>query len=228
MTGPRVGVAVPAAGAGRRMGGTRKPFLVLGGRPLLLWALRPFLELPEVTAVAVALGAADAADPPAWLRGHDPRIRVVEGGEERTDSVRAAVAALPADVDVIAVHDAARPFVTADAVRRCIDVARAGQGAVAGCPAVDTIKEVDGARRVLSTPDRARLWHAHTPQVFPAALLRAAYTRPGAAGTDDAALVEAAGGEVVMIDAGPHNLKITRPADLPLAEAILAAREGVR
>lgn len=225
-----VGVAVPAAGSGRRMGGVRKPFLELAGEPVLIHALRPFLADDRVIAVVVALGAADAADPPAWLTDLDPRIRVVAGGTTRAESVRNALEALPADVTVLAVHDAARPLVGSDVVARCIDVATSGMGAVAGCPAVDTMKLVDDEARITATPDRARLWHAHTPQVFPARLLRRAYavdTLTLAGATDDAALAERVGARVRMVDEGPANLKVTRPEDLPVAEAILRARGGV-
>ncbi|MHB1194386.1 MAG: 2-C-methyl-D-erythritol 4-phosphate cytidylyltransferase [Longimicrobiales bacterium] len=222
----RVGVAVPAAGSGQRMGGARKPFLELAGEPVLLHALRPFLADPRVVAVVVALAEPDAAAPPAWLTGLDSRIRVVRGGETRAESVRRALAALPEDLDVVAVHDAARPLVTEEVVARCIDVAVAGEGAVAGCPAVDTMKEVDGEGRVLATPDRRRIWHAHTPQVFPAGALRHAYQGDLAGATDDASLVERGALTVRMVDGGPANLKVTRAADLELAEAILRAREG--
>jgi 2-C-methyl-D-erythritol 4-phosphate cytidylyltransferase len=178
-----------------------------------------------VVSIAVALAADDAENPPAWLVELDHRIQVVAGGETRTDSVRSAIAALPADVDVIAVHDAARPLVTPQVVAACITVAAGGEGAVAGCPAVDTVKEVDASHRIMGTPDRARLWRAHTPQVFPAALLRAAYASAGPDATDDAALVERAGGAVRMVDGGAWNLKVTRPEDVPVAEALLRRRQ---
>ncbi|MFQ5536365.1 MAG: 2-C-methyl-D-erythritol 4-phosphate cytidylyltransferase [Gemmatimonadota bacterium] len=220
----RVGVAVPAAGWGRRMGGVRKAFLELSGAPLLVHALRPFLTLPEVIAVAVALPEEDAGDPPAWLTGLDPRVRVVAGGASRTASVRGALAALPTEANIIAVHDAARPLVTREVIRRCIHVAAGGEGAVAGIRAVDTIKETDRRGRIVSTPDRSALWQAQTPQVFPADILRKAYSLPDAEATDDAALVERAGGRVRMVEVEGWNLKVTRPEDAAAAAAILAAR----
>ncbi|MGD8319372.1 MAG: 2-C-methyl-D-erythritol 4-phosphate cytidylyltransferase [Gemmatimonadota bacterium] len=223
----RVGVAVPAAGSGRRLGGVRKPFLELAGEPILVHALRPFLADARVVRVVVALGADDAADPPPWLTGLDARIGVVAGGPTRAHSVRNALDALPADLQVIAVHDAARPLVAAEVVSRCIDLAAVGKGAVAGCPAVDTMKEVDAGGYVVSTPDRAALWHAHTPQVFPAEALRRAYAAPPEAlarATDDAVLAASVGVRVRMVDGGPTNLKVTRHGDLALAEAVLAER----
>lgn len=208
------------------MGGVRKPFIELLGEPVLVHALRPLLDDPRVVSVVVALAPDEAGSPPSWLVDLDSRVRVVAGGDTRTDSVRAALAALPRDLDVIAVHDAARPLVTAEVVARCIDLASGGRGAVAGCPAVDTLKEVglDGA--IVGTPDRARFWHAHTPQVFPADVLRRAYATGGGGATDDAALVERVGGEVHLVDDGPSNMKVTRPEDVLVAEALLRSRKA--
>ena len=204
------------------MGGRRKPFLALRGEPLLLHALRPFLVHPAVTAVCVALSADDAADPPAWLRDLDPRLGLVTGGDSRAASARAGLAALP-DVDVVLVHDAARPLVTGAMLDRCIAAAALGQGAVAGWPATDTLKEVDIECRVVGTPDRGRIWHAQTPQAFPADLLRRAYAAwDGSEATDDATLVERVGGTVVVVEGSPMNLKVTRPEDVVVAEALMA------
>jgi len=201
-------------------------FLELAGRPVLEHALEAFLAEERVVSVVIALAPDDAASPPDWLTSLDPRIVVVAGGDTRSQSVRAAIAALPDDLDVIAVHDAARPLVEWALVVRCVDLALGGVGAVAGCPAVDTMKVVDVDGAVLDTPDRATLWHAHTPQVFPAAALRAAYEAVTGEGTDDAALVERCDPnlKVMMVDGGPGNLKVTRLVDLPLAEALLARR----
>jgi 2-C-methyl-D-erythritol 4-phosphate cytidylyltransferase len=208
------------------MGGVRKAFLELAGEPALVHALRPFLRELRVTKVVVALPPDDAAAPPPWLRRLAPRVGVVPGGGTRTESVRAAIGALPAELDAIAVHDAARPLVTAAVVARCIDLALEGFGAVAGCPAVDTLKRVGPDQTIVDTPDRAAFWHAQTPQVFPASVLRAAYADPAADGTDDATLVERAGPAMVvrMVDAGAANLKVTQPLDVLVAEAILRGR----
>lgn len=218
----RVGVVVPAAGEGRRMGGLRKPFLTLRGEPLLLHSLRTLLDHPRVTAVRVALAPDDAAEPPAWLASLDGRLEVVAGGFTRATSVQAALAALPG-VNLVLVHDGARPLVSRAIVDRCLAVAAQGQGAVAGWPATDTLKEVDDGGLVVATPDRRRLWHAQTPQAFPAALIRSAYQAwDGSETTDDAALVEGIGGTVIMVEGSPTNLKVTRPEDLAVAESLLA------
>lgn len=219
-----VGVAVPAAGMGTRMGGVRKPFMDLAGHPILFWALRPFLQHPQVTAVSVALGEEDAASPPEWLISLDPRIQVVPGGATRGDSVRAALASLPAELDLVAIHDAARPLVTGEILDRCLAAVGSERGAVAGWPAVDTLKEVARGGRIVSTPNRDRIWHAQTPQVFPRLKILEAYRRAledRVIDTDDSALVERIGGEMVMVSGSPFNLKVTRPEDLSLAELLL-------
>lgn len=224
---PKVGVAIPASGMGRRMGGVSKPFLQLHGEPTLLWAIRPFLTLPEVTCLAVALPPEVAQDPPAWLSELDPRIRITAGGETRRDSVWNAIRVLPEDVTVIAVHDAARPLVDVEVIRTCVELAHSGEGAVAGIPVVDTLKRVDGDRRIVETPDRSTLWQAQTPQVFPRDMLVEAYRRAHAEGwpaTDDSALVERVGGTVTMVEASSRNMKVTRPEDVALVETFLEQR----
>ena len=220
----RVGVAVPAAGLGRRMGGVRKPFLELAGKPVLLRSLSPFLAEPRGTAIAISVTREELDNQPEWLTDLDKRIVIVEGGATRGASVACAIAALPDDVTEIAVHDGARPLVAPEVISRCIDVARTGVGAVAGEPMIDTVKRVDKEDFVTATTDRSTLWSAHTPQVFPAMMLRAAYSKGSAVTTDDASLVEATGGRIQMLDDGGMNIKITRPADLVLAEAILSTR----
>lgn len=223
----RVAAAIAAAGEGTRMGGRRKQYLELAGEPVLLRALRPFLEHPAVVGVVIALPPADVAAPPPWLAGRDPRVALVAGGATRGESVRAALERVPEDVDVVLVHDAARPLVTAEIVGRCIGAAARGVGAVAAWPETDTVKEVDEARRIVATADRGRLWRAQTPQAFPRAMILEAYRRAAVEGfdaTDDAALVERYGGVVTVVEGSAENIKITGPEDLVVAEALLALR----
>ena len=224
-TSLHVGVVVPAAGLGIRMGGARKPFLELDGEPLLLHALRPFLKDDRVVTVVVSLAPQDIAEVTDWIRRLDDRIKLVEGGVNRTESVRNAVSVLPTTLDVIAIHDAVRPLVTSAIVGECIDLATTGVCAVAGCPVIDTIKRVNEEFQVLETADRNVLWHAHTPQVFPANLLRKAY-ESGEVGTDDAMLLESFDARLQMVDDGGTNIKVTRPADLIIAQAILGLQCG--
>jgi 2-C-methyl-D-erythritol 4-phosphate cytidylyltransferase len=212
------------------MGGARKALLELAGEPVLVHALRPLLADPRVAAIRVALADDDAAHPPSWLTALDDRVRVVAGGATRADSVARAVEALPDEVEVILVHDAARPLVTAAVVDRVISEAAAGRGAIAGWPATDTLKRVDAGRRVIGTPERDTLWHAQTPQGFPASWLREALAdaQRRADATDDASLVEALGHEVVMVEGSRWNLKVTTPDDLPVASALLARAPHAR
>lgn len=228
-----LGVAVPAAGLGRRAGG-RKQYRELTGRPVLLWALESFLADPRVRSVAVALPSEDVQDPPEWLLGIDPRVRVVEGGSHRGASVAAAVRSLSPDLDLVAVHDAARPLMGADVLERLVAELTVGgselDGAVAGWPAVDTLKRTAADDVVLETPDRRRYWHAQTPQLFRTGILRQAYEGEHTAdATDDAELVARIGGRIRMVRGSRWNLKVTLPEDVAMAEGVLRARpEGTR
>lgn len=223
----RAAVLVPAAGAGRRMGGARKPMLELAGEPLLLHAVRPFLTFPEVQQVIVALPADAAGDPPAWLTDLDARVRIVAGGAERGDSVRAALAATDEAIDVVLVHDAARPLIRREVIERALAAAVQGRSVIAAVPLADTVQQVDPRGVIIDTPDRAQLRAAQTPQAFPRSILMAAYARAateGVAATDDAALVARCGVPVATIEGDVENLKVTTPADLVVAEALLASR----
>jgi 2-C-methyl-D-erythritol 4-phosphate cytidylyltransferase len=223
----RAAVLVPAGGSGTRLGGVAKPFLELAGEPMLVHTLRPFLACREVVAIVVALPEVLAAAPPAWLLALDRRITIVAGGRERGESVRHALHAAPTDVDVVLVHDAARPLATVELVQRTIAAAARGECVIAAVRATDTIQVVDGDRRIVATPDRSRLWQAQTPQGFPRAILADAYRRAAADGhaaTDDAALVTRYGGTVRVIEGEPENIKVTYAADLPVAEALLRVR----
>jgi 2-C-methyl-D-erythritol 4-phosphate cytidylyltransferase len=221
---PRAAAVVPAGGAGLRMGapGIRKQYLELAGDPILLHALRPFLGHPAFEWIVVALPAEDVASPPPFL---PPEVIVVAGGETRSDSVQAGLDAVPDAADVVLIHDAARPLLPRPVLDRVLHAAASGVGAVAATPVADTVKRVDEQGAIVQTLDRRGLWHAQTPQGFPRSMLVEAYRRAAAHGlvaTDDAAVVEHYGGRVVVVEGDARNLKITRPADLVLAETILA------
>lgn len=227
---PRAAAVVVAGGAGRRMGGgggVRKQYLEIEGEPVLLRAIRPFLDHPAVSEVVVVLPADDLAEPPSWLTALP--LTLAAGGAERGESVWNGLAALSADAGIVLVHDGARPFVTGEIIDRVL--ARAGEGgAIAAIPATDTIKEVDAAGRIVRTANRSRLWQAQTPQGFPLPLLKDAYERArrdGWSGTDDASLCERAGVSVTVVEGSRDNIKITTPSDLPIARAIAARlRDG--
>jgi 2-C-methyl-D-erythritol 4-phosphate cytidylyltransferase len=220
----KAGAIIPAAGSGERMGGTRKAFLELSGKPLLQHCLESFFAADSIAHIAIALPADAVHDLPAWLR--DDRITVVPGGAQRADSVRAGLQALPADVDVIVIHDAARPLVSAEMIERVIEAAAGGVSAAIALQVTDTLHEVDAQQQIVSTPDRARFWRAQTPQAFPRAALEAAYARTTnvSAATDEAGMVAAAGLPVRMLHGEVWNIKITTPEDVALAEATLARR----
>ena len=213
---------VPAAGAGARMGGVRKPFIELGGRTVLDWALSPFLARRDVVEVVVALGAGGAGDRSART---DERVRFVRGGASRFESVANALARLQSDACVVAVHDGARPFPSPGVIDECIRLAARGCGAVAGVPAVDTVKRIADGGRIAGTPRRDELWYAQTPQVFAREVLEQAVARcreSGLSPTDDASMVESPDADVRMVASSSLNLKITTPEDVVIAEAYIA------
>lgn len=202
-----------AAGSGARYGGgTPKQYLPLAGHRVLDWSLAAAREASDGVVLVVHPDRAHDLEPGADV--------VVAGGATRSASVRAGLAAVPADADVVVVHDAARPLAPpalfAEVVAAVVDGAA---GAVPGLPVTDTIKRVRRGR-VVETLDRATLVAVQTPQAFGAAALRRAHEAEPEA-TDDAALVEAAGGEVVVVLGDPANVKITRPGDLEAAERAL-------
>lgn len=224
---PRAAAVVVAGGSGRRMGGgVRKQYMEVGGEPILLRAARAFASHPDVGAVVVVLPPEDAASPPAWLL--ELGVTVVAGGEERGDSVWNGLLATPDDAEVVLVHDGARPFVSAEVIGRVLEAARAG-ATLAALPVTDTLKEVAADGTVVGTPDRARFWQAQTPQGFPRAVLLEAHRRARAEGvraTDDAALCERYGIPVRVVEGAADNLKVTRPADLHVAEALARRLPG--
>jgi 2-C-methyl-D-erythritol 4-phosphate cytidylyltransferase len=208
---------IPAAGRGERLGSDGpKALVVCAGRPLIEWSLDVLAQVCDRVVVAV---------PPGHPTGDD----WVEGGPVRSDSVRRALAAAP-EATIAVVHDAARPLITRELVERCVDAVREGwDGAVAAAPVTDTVKEAAPDGRVERTLDRSRLWAIQTPQAFDADVLRRALdVAPEvlAAATDDASLVEAAGGRVRVVEAPPENVKVTRPVDLELVAAALRARSA--
>jgi len=264
-----VTAVIAAAGSGERLGaGGPKAFVPLAGRPMIEWSLDA-LRRAEVAAIVVAVPPARSSRPldPApedprgasapgnrqpmgrivgsdWTfrpAGGDPPT-IVEGGATRSESVANALAVV--ETELVAIHDAARPLLTADLLRGVVATLGAdpeAAGAIAATPVTDTIKRT--ARRVMNRPhpgvvdsslgveetlERDGLWAAQTPQVFRAGVLRAAIEAAGGDvdATDEAVLVERAGGRVLIHPAPPENLKVTTPFDLLLAERLLAERSA--
>ncbi len=220
----RVAAIVVAGGSGRRIAdaaaGARKQYLEVGGVPVLLRAIRPFVDHAAVREVIVVLPAEDVGAPPPWLA--EVRVTLVGGGAERGDSVWNGLSALSDETELVLVHDGARPFVTAALIDRVLAAVAEG-GAVPALPVTETVKEEGGDGLVARTPDRSRLWNAQTPQAFRRHLLVSAYRRARDekwSFTDDASVVERAGFPVRLVTGAPENLKITRPEDLEIAELI--------
>jgi 2-C-methyl-D-erythritol 4-phosphate cytidylyltransferase len=207
-------------------GAVRKQYLEVGGIPVLQRAVTPFIAHARISVIVVVLPPEDVEAPPAWLAGLP--VAIVAGGAERGDSVWNGLLATPEDAPTVLVHDGARPFVTAEIIGRVLDGCAEG-GAIAAVQVTDTIKEVGPGGVILGTPDRSRLWSAQTPQGFPRAALVRAYERAreeGVAATDDAALFERYCGPVRVVAGSERNLKVTRPADLAVAEALALAGHG--
>jgi 2-C-methyl-D-erythritol 4-phosphate cytidylyltransferase len=228
-------VVVAAAGRGERLGpGEPKALRLLAGEPLVVHAVRSLVVAPSVDVIVVAAPADAVGQVRAMLAdvvGDRVRLAVVAGGSDRQDSVYRALGVLPVDVDVVLVHDAARALVPVAVVEAVVAAVRSGAGAVVpALPVADTVKRAGDDRVVTQTVDRAELFAAQTPQGFRRVVLAAAHEAARAEGghadsaTDDAGLVERVGGTVLLIGGSEEAFKVTRPIDLLLAEALLAAR----
>src|SRR6267154_1303722 len=239
----KVFVIVPAAGLGTRMGSRSpvkarkkapsKQFKELGGVPILLHTLRKFVAAPDVYEIIVALRKDEIAGFRTQLEKQYPeilnkRLQLVEGGEHRQDSVASALAAVAAEADdIVLVHDGVRPFVTPEIITEVIAATQKHGAAIAGMPAVDTIKQVDRTAEgavIKATIPRASIVMAQTPQGFRYSILKKAFedaAADGFVGTDEASLIERSGHPVAVVMGSPRNLKITTPGDLELAEFYL-------
>jgi 2-C-methyl-D-erythritol 4-phosphate cytidylyltransferase len=213
----RVAAIVPAAGRGERLGlPVPKALLEVGGRSLVEHAVAGLVRAGVETVVVAA--PADVIDE---VRRLVPQATVVVGGSDRCESVRLALDAIPAEVDAVLVHDAARPFGSDDVVHRVVDALRAGASAVIPVvPLADTVKRIDGNGVVIETIDRSTLRAVQTPQGFRRDVLVAAHRNQNADVTDDAALVEAMGVEVRTVDGDPRAFKVTTQWDFGVAEAL--------
>jgi len=227
----KVTAIIPAAGMGKRMGkSVAKQFLPLGDMPMLAHTLLAFQRTTEVDEVIPILSQDDME---GCLKDvielfHITKVRtLVVGGKERQDSVANGLHKLAKDTTIVLVHDAVRPFVTAEMIRESIDYAKKGECVTVGVPLKDTVKEVNAKSIVVQTLERSRLWAIQTPQTFPVKILKQAYAaaqKQNRYGTDDATLVERAGNKVRVIMGSYENIKITTPEDLLLAEEILKRR----
>jgi 2-C-methyl-D-erythritol 4-phosphate cytidylyltransferase len=244
----KVIVIIPAAGLGTRMAPTpvggkskkksspSKQFTELGGTPILIHTLRKFAAVEAVSEIWIALRENEIAGFRSQLESEvkdiKKKVELVVGGEHRQQSVENALNAVAAGPDeVVLVHDAVRPFVTPEIIKEVIEAAQKYGAAIAGLPAVDTVKQVertaDGAL-VKATIPRASIVMAQTPQGFRYSVIKKAFdeaSADGFLGTDEASLVERSGHEVAVVMGSPRNIKITAPADMELAEFYLKSSD---
>lgn len=239
----KLAVILPAAGLGTRMsragaapaeffGSSRKQFMELEGAPILVHTARKFVESPLVHEIVVAVRAEDIDWVAELLQPEGQELpgglRVVAGGDSRQESVECAFNVLPTDTDLVAVHDAVRPFIDPDTIRRVVEAAEETGAAIVGVVPVDTVKQVSGAQaggaRVRATISRERLVLAQTPQVFRYEVLRRAFAKAREdcfAGTDESSLVEHLDDvEISVVPGSERNIKITRPSDMDLARLL--------
>jgi len=225
-----VGAIIVGAGRGERMGGVDKVFAPLDGKPILTYSIAAFQASELIEAIVVVLNERNVEQGRAIIRagGWDKVIAVITGGARRQDSTRAGIASLQS-CDIVAVHDAARPFVTTELIRRGVEATILHGAAIAAMPVKETIKHVDATGLILNTPPRESLWAAQTPQFARRAALDRALAEAQARGatvTDEAAALEAVGQRVTVFAGAYTNLKVTTPEDLILAAALLEAGVG--
>ena len=211
---------------------TPKQFLELDGTPIVILSLRRIAACPQVTDIIVATRADEVARLKERIAGEKFKqpVRVVKGGDSRQDSVAAALREVANDTEIVLVHDAVRPFVTAEQIARVIEEARRCEAAILGIPAMDTVKEVKRASLpedvalIMGTMPRERVVLAQTPQGFSTKLLKEAFARAeadGVSASDEAGLVERIGHDVHVVLGSERNMKITKPADMELARFYL-------
>ena len=221
-----VSAIIAAAGQGVRLGSDRpKQFLSLGGRPILQRSVDVFMLSDRITEVVVAVPPDAVENVPEYLRGRSKPMQIVEGGARRQDSVARAFALVSGRADVVVIHDAARPLVSADLIRSAVDAAVEFGAAIVALPASDTVKRGGADRVIVETLPRGEMFLAQTPQAFRVGILRDALARANSSieATDEAALAERAGHRVRLIDGDPRNIKITTLDDLAAAKRLIGS-----
>ena len=224
---PNFAVIVPAAGQSSRFGDSRrkKPFIELKGRPVWVRAVEMFSNRDDVKQLLIVVSPEDMEFFKEKFRPNLAfmAVEIVAGGKQRADSVKNALARVKADIDFVAVHDAARPLVVKQWIDKVFVAAEQSGAAILASPISSTIKRVENGRIVETVP-RDKLWAAQTPQVFRRQLLLDAYARwDGSEATDEANLVERIGHPVTIVEGSPLNMKITTQEDFKMAEALLGA-----
>lgn len=218
---------IPAAGMGVRMGGgTPKQFLSLEGVPIFVHTLRKFVNSDAVDEIFLGLRPEDMERVARELEPEhfSKPVRLVSGGASRQETVARCLGLAPEGTELVVVHDAVRPFVALELIRRIVEAARKDGAAIPGIPSVDTVKQVE-RQTILGTIPRERIVLAQTPQAFRFTLLRDAVgsaLEEGFNGTDESSLVERQGQNVTVLMGSDRNIKITKPSDLPLARLYIA------
>ena len=220
-----VAAIIPAAGQGVRMGFHKKQLLLLDGVPILVHTLRKFAACPAITAIWIAAPPEDLEEIRKLVDGEKfaTPVHVIAGGARRQDSVENCLRALPSGTYLVAVHDAVRPFVSPEEISSAIEAAAKTGAAILGILTVDTVKQVSRTR-IIGTIPRDRIVLAQTPQIFRFEILRQAFDKAreeGFSATDESSLVEHLGVEVTVVPGSDRNIKITKPADLELAQLYL-------
>jgi 2-C-methyl-D-erythritol 4-phosphate cytidylyltransferase len=217
----QAGAVIVAAGRSTRMGGIDKLIAPLHGKPLVAHSIAAFATHEAIDEVVVVVSEENRDAIEALIEDEGLDARVVLGGERRRDSVRHGLAVLHR-CDYVLVHDAARPLVTPALIEEALHAAREFGAALCALPVTDTVKLADETRAVQATLDRDGLWLAQTPQAFRLELLLRAHAATNDDATDDASLVEELGEPVHLVAGSSRNLKVTTPADLVIAEALMA------
>lgn len=222
---PQAAAIIPAAGFGTRMNLDHpKQYHLLGGSPILIRTVSPFIEHPNVTEIIVVVPADFISQTQDLFSQHDldhSKIQLIAGGKRRQDSVFNGLHAVSKNCDIVLVHDGARPMVSQQLITRCYEGALKHGAVIAAVPVKDTLKRTRG-QKIEATVDRTNLFQAQTPQAVQAELLHQAYRlNKDADVTDEASLLEKAGIDVMVVEGAETNIKITRPEDLVLAEKIL-------
>ena len=222
----KVSAIIPAAGQGTRMGSsTPKQYLLLKGQPILHHTLLAFETCGYVNSVTLVVPPNDLEQArKRWLKDYKIVKNIIAGGKQRQDSVYKGFKAIPADTDIVIVHDGVRPFVTSELIRRCIETAQEFGAAITAIRVSDTIKQVNDEYFVTRTVDRNGLWRVQTPQAFQYAILDQAFQKAvndSYYGTDEGSLLEHAGNKLKIVGGSELNIKITCKEDLILGEGIL-------
>lgn len=220
-------MVIPAAGSGSRLkSDIPKPYIEIGGRAIIEYTIDKFLAVEGISHVVIATSATYLNRAEQILEQIVPdhiKSDVVKGGKERQDSIYNALKTIKS-AQLVAIHDAVRPFITPSQIKYCCISASKEGGAIIAVPAKDTIKQVDDEQSIQHTPDRSRLWQAQTPQIFQREIIEKAYEQAAEdrfMGTDDASLVERIGVTVKVVEGGRENFKITYPLDLQVAKILL-------